>query len=293
MRRHDRKQGTDRPPADRQQRPVRSRPTMPRQTRRPAAPTSWDPLATWYNGWMGEHGSEHHREVAVPALMRLLRPQPDESILDVGCGQGVLVGPLVRAGARYTGVDASPRLLALARRHHRQEGRFVLGDARALARLPELEGKAFDAVVFLLSLQDMDPLERVLAEAARVLRRTGRLVLLLTHPAFRIPRQSGWGWDPGRKLVYRRVDRYLTPLPVPLSPLGGKGAGTVTRSFHRPIGAYINALADAGLRVDRMEEIPAHTLHVEGSNARADSHARKEIPLFLALRAQPVDTPPA
>jgi hypothetical protein len=45
------------------------------------------------------------------------------------------------------------------------------------------------------------------ASAAWALQPGGRLVLLLTHPCFRIPRQSNWDWDQGSRLRYRRVDR--------------------------------------------------------------------------------------
>ena len=68
---------------------------------------------------------------------------------------------------------------------------------------------------FLLSVQDMDPLEAVIGEAARALRPGGRLVLFMVHPCFRVPRQSGWGYDPARKLPVRRIDRYLTRWPCP------------------------------------------------------------------------------
>src|SRR4051794_39424234 len=111
---------------------VVQRPPLP-----PAAPTSWDAVAGWYDGWMGTAGSDHHRQVAVPALLALLAPQVGERILDVGCGQGVLAAPITEAGAHYTGVDASPHLLAAARRHGHPR-RFLLGDARRLAALPDL-----------------------------------------------------------------------------------------------------------------------------------------------------------
>jgi SAM-dependent methyltransferase len=243
-------------------------------------------LATWYNGWVGEGGSEYHRELAVPAVMRLLDPRAGEAILDVGCGQGVLAPFVSRAGAQYVGVDASPRLLELARKTHGRDGKYLLGDARQLPGMRELQQSSYDGVVFLLSLQDMDPLETVVAGAAWAVCPGGRVVLLLTHPSFRVPRQSGWGWDEGRKLVYRRVDRYLTPLPVPMNSPGGKATGTVTRSFHRPISAYVNALAYHGLWVDRMEELPAHKLSTSTGSRHAEELARKEIPLFLAVRAR-------
>ncbi|MBV9282380.1 MAG: class I SAM-dependent methyltransferase [Chloroflexi bacterium] len=259
---------------------------------KPAAPTSWDPLAAWYDGWVGEGGSDYHREVAVPALLRALEPQPGESILDVGCGQGVLAPSVVGAGARYVGVDASPRLIQMARRHHGNAGRFLVGDARDLAAVPGLREGSFDAVVFLLSLQDMDPLERVLDSATSMVRGTGRMAILITHPAFRVPRQSGWGWDEGRKLIYRRVDRYLTPLPVPMKPLPGKDTNATTRSFHRPIEAYVNGLASRGLLTERMEEVPGRTSVPAARTARAERLARREIPLFLTIRARKVDGRP-
>ena len=52
--------------------------------------TSWERVATWYDGWVGDHGSAYHRELAIPAVLDLLQPQRDEQILDVGGGQGVL-----------------------------------------------------------------------------------------------------------------------------------------------------------------------------------------------------------
>lgn len=262
----------------------RRRPPRRGSDRRPAAPTSWDALAHWYNGWVGEGGSEHHRQVAIPALLTLLDPKQGERVLDIGAGQGVLAPAIERAGARYVGVDASPRLIQLAKQQHERSGQFLVGDARQLFALPAIQPEGFDAAVFLLSLQDMDPLGPVLACAARALKPGGRLVLLLTHPAFRVPRQSGWGWDEGRKLVFRRVDRYLTPLPVPMKALPGRDQQRTTRSFHRPVSAYVNGLAEQGLLVDRMDEIPAHKLQT-GKDGRAENMARQEIPLFLALRA--------
>ena len=245
---------------------------------------SWDPVAGWYAGWVGAGGSEHHRRLAVPALLDLLEPQPGERVLDVGCGPGVLATHVAAAGARYTGVDASRKLVRFARRHHGTHGRFVVGDATRLSDLSDLEPGAFDAAAFLLSIQDIDPLEDALAGAAWALRPGGRAVLLMTHPCFRVPRQSGWGWDAGRRLQYRRVDRYLTRLAVPMKRYGPAGSGA-TRSYHRPLSAYVNGLAAHGLFVDRVREIPTWKAAPPGPRARAERLAGQEIPLFLGLRA--------
>jgi SAM-dependent methyltransferase len=244
---------------------------------------SWDRVATWYDGWVGQEGSAYHQAIGIPAVLDLLEPRFGEEILDIGCGQGVLAPHVMEAGAHYTGVDASPRLVEAGRRRHRG-ARLVVGDARRLSAVAELHAGAFDAAVFLLSIQDIDPLPEVLAGVDWALRRRARVVMLMTHPAFRQPRHSGWGYDEGRKLVFRRIDTYLTPMAVPMKSLGG---GPATRSFHRPVSAYVNGLAAVGFATDRMLELADLPPDQRpGGTARATAQAHAEIPIFLCLRAR-------
>lgn len=257
-------------------------PTKPPDKRgRRAPPAGWNALADWYDGWMGAEGSDHHRKLAIPATLELLDPQPGERILDVGCGQGVLAPHIAQAGADYTGVDVSPRLLKTARKRH-PAGRFIEADAAHLAACPRLRAAHCDALVFLLSIQDMNPLEAVLDSAQWALAPGGRVVILMTHPCFRIPRQSGWGRDEQRKLQYRRIDRYLTPLSIPMKRYPGQARGA-NISFHRPLSEYINGLGASGLLVDRITELPTYQVS-QGDKAQRRAH--EEIPLFLGLRAR-------
>ncbi|MEX1152471.1 class I SAM-dependent methyltransferase [Parvibaculum sp.] len=259
---------------------------MARKTNQRRAPSkSWDAVAGWYLGWAGAEGSRHHRELAIPALMALLAPEKGERVLDIGCGAGALAPAVMAAGAHYTGIDKSPRLVAHGRKHHGGDARLLVGDATRLSALAALAPGGFDAATFLLSIQDIDPLDVTLRSAAWALRPGGRLVMLMTHPCFRIPRQSGWGWDDGRSLQYRRIDSYLTPLDVPMQEYGrknGKEKPGVTRSYHRPLETYVAALAASGFVIDALQEIPAGNTGEEG---RAQRRARREIPLFLGIGA--------
>ena len=244
-----------------------------RSRRRSSAPnTSWDHLATWYDGWVGDAGSRYHRAIAIPVLLELLDPRPGERILDVGCGQGVLAQSIHRAAAEYVGVDASPRMVSVAARRHGRDGRFVVGDARTL-HTTSVGARPFDAATFLLSLQDMDDVGRVIRSVSGVLAARSRIVILLTHPAFRVPRHSGWGVDPERGLRYRRVDAYLTSMAVPLR--GRPGSGPTT-SFHRPLSVYVEALAAQGYAIDAVREPPD----------LPDAAGNPDIPIFLALRGR-------
>lgn len=242
------------------------------------APSGWDKVATWYNGWVGKDGSEYHRNLAIPAILELLNLQSNQKLLDIGCGTGVLAPYVAEMGADYTGIDISPKLIQTAKRYHSDSGEFFVMDARKLKN--HLPPTGFDACAFLLSIQDMNPLETVLHNAAYLLGNGAVLAILMTHPCFRIPRQSGWGYDEGRKLQYRRVDSYLSTLKIPMKQ---HKEGT-TISFHRPLSAYINALSNAGFLVDKLDEI---TTYPQGKT-KAERRADNEIPIFMALRARKI-----
>lgn len=239
---------------------------------------SWDPVANWYAGWAGQNGSHYHRTLAVPLMLELLTLRSGERLADLGCGHGILAPPVAGLGARYIGVDLSSRLIAEARRQHARSGRFLVADATDLPRHSLLEDGSVDAVSFLLSIQDINPLEAAITQAGRLLRPGGRLAMVMLHPCFRVPRQSGWGWDEGRGLKYRRLDSYLSRLAVPMQE---HGQGT-TRSYHRPLEDYVSALGQAGLAVTGIREVADHP---GPQDKRADRRATREFPLFLGLRA--------
>src|SRR5688572_8084274 len=85
----------------------RPRNNVPSGPGRPAAGprTDWGGVAEWYDRLVGDEGSEYHREVVHPGVLRLLDVRPGESVLDVACGQGVLCRLLHEKGAAVTGVD--------------------------------------------------------------------------------------------------------------------------------------------------------------------------------------------
>lgn len=110
-------------------------------------------------------------------LARLARIGPGQHALDVCCGTGDVTFALARTGARVTGLDFSPEMLAVARHRARANAgvvEFVQGDALAL---PFAEA-AFDAVTISYGLRNLADFRAGLAEMARVLRPGGRLLVL-------------------------------------------------------------------------------------------------------------------
>lgn len=252
---------------------------------RPSPTTKgWEHVSRWYDGMVGNTGSTYHTETAIPKTLQLMGVQPGENVLDIGCGQGVLAPHVVKAGGTYIGVDLSKSLIKQAQQRHGNEGEFYTGDGSKLSEIPQIKEHTFDVVVFMLSIQDIKPHTSAIASATKVLNNSGRLVIFMTHPAFRIPRQSGWGFDRKRKLIYRRIDSYMSKLDVPLR-IDHKTRKTLTRSYHRPLQNYIEALIKNKLYITSFEEItePPKSGTEESSS---EKRAREEIPLFLGIRAE-------
>ena len=115
------------------------------------------------------------------AAVKVLRPRPGDTVLDLACGTGLNFPHLAEAigpGGRIVGLDCTQAMLKQARRklvRHRWEGvALVEGDA---ARLP-LAGESCDGVLCSYAMVIIPDYRRALAEAVRVLKPGGRLVLL-------------------------------------------------------------------------------------------------------------------
>lgn len=257
----------------------------------------WDEVAGWYDDLITSGGSDHHERTVIPGVERMLDLQPGERFLDVACGQGILLDQLARRpdhGPLF-GVDASPNLVQSAARTLGQHASIVVADARQLADVAAANDWAsFDAAACVLALMNIDDLDAVCSGLHAVLKPGGRVVVTILHPAFRSPQTTAWGWTTDARTAvpvqFRRVDRYMSERasPIVMNP-GRVAAGEkpiTTTTHHRPIGAYVNALAAAGLLVDAMEEWSSQRTSAPGPRAEAENIARAEIPMFLALRAR-------
>jgi len=267
----------------------RGKPDDRRRSPRPPDGKSagWQNVARWYSSYL-ESPDTYQEQVVFPGVLRLLGPKPGATYLDIACGEGSLARHIVADGGRVVGFDAAPALVEKARRRGIVGAEFLTGDA---GRFPEaVRIRRFDGAVCVLAIQNIKEMRAVFTEAAKVLRPGAPLVLVLNHPAFRVPRQSDWGWDEAKKTMYRRVDRYLTPLDVPILMNPGRKGGKplTTVSHHRPLQDYVAALAAAGFVIDGLEEWVSHRASDSGPRAKAENRSRTEFPLFLALRARRV-----
>jgi ArsR family transcriptional regulator len=138
---------------------------------------------------------------ALPGLL-----DPSWTIGDLGCGTGQVSEALAPFVRQVIAVDASTEMLQAARRRLRE---FTTVDVRRgdLEALP-IEDEALDAATMLVLHHVPDPAE-ALAEARRVLRPGGRLLLvdMLPHDRDEYRRQMGHVW---LGFAREQIDRLLT-----------------------------------------------------------------------------------
>ena len=142
----------------------------------------------------------------------------DFDVLDVGCGQGIDLARYVRAGARVTGVDLTPRHIELAQQHLRAlslEATVVEGDAE---RLP-FRRRQFDRVSSNGVLHHTPDMPAALREIRRVLRPGGQARIIVynrrSHPLLARPSPMAGG------------------SPAPVAPRGVDGGGVLSANIER------------------------------------------------------------
>jgi SAM-dependent methyltransferase len=129
---------------------------------------------------------------------RLSGLKPGARVLDVGCGSGTFTGLLAERGYKASGIDISPKLVALARRKFPAID-FHEGDAENLP----FDAGQFDGVLLSGLVHHFPDPRRLAAEVFRVLRPGGRFV------AFDPNRMNPFMW------LYRdQASPFYSPLGV-------------------------------------------------------------------------------
>lgn len=111
-------------------------------------------------------------QIELEYLVKRLKDCRD--ILSIGCGPAHIEGELARRGFSVTGMDVSQEALANAP----DAVRTVVARAENIP----LPASSFDAVVYVASLQFIDDYRKAIAEATRVLRPNGKLIVMLLNP---------------------------------------------------------------------------------------------------------------
>ena len=243
--------------------------------------TSWGEVANWYEDFLKGEGT-YQKDLILPNLKRLMDIKKGESVLDLACGHGFFSREFHKLGAKTTGVDISQKLIEIARQSGPKDIDYQIAPAN---KISFIKSGSMDKAAMILAVQNIDNLNEVFTECFRVLKSSGKLLLVMSHPVFRVLKRSSWGWAEQEKIQYRRVDGYLSESKEKIQMFPGDKPEEYTLSFHRPLQYYFKILRNAGFFVSRLEEWESNKKSQPGPRAKAEDIARKEIPLFLFLEA--------
>lgn len=126
------------------------------------------------------YGAESVHDFARVAILDALSLQPDDRLLEIGCGGGLLLRDARATGAAVTGLDHSAEMVALARQTG-QSAAVLVADAEQLPFLDQSFSAVAMSVVFFFFAEPVD----VLRECSRVLTAGGRLAVYTTGPELR------------------------------------------------------------------------------------------------------------
>jgi 2-polyprenyl-6-hydroxyphenyl methylase/3-demethylubiquinone-9 3-methyltransferase len=122
-------------------------------------------------GYIRDRAAQHWQRDALSGV-----PLQGLSVLDIGCGGGLLSEPMARLGARVTGVDAAARNVGVAALHAEKQGLAIdyrRGTAEALAA----SGNQFDIVLALEIVEHVADVDLFLKSCGRMVKPGGLLFL--------------------------------------------------------------------------------------------------------------------
>jgi SAM-dependent methyltransferase len=138
---------------------------------------------------------------ALAMIVTAAEAGPDDTVLDVACGGGIVVCAFAPHVKHATGIDMTRAMLERARRHAAERGiANVTWDEGDVARLPYPDG-AFTIVVTRFAVHHFPDPGAVLREMVRVCAPGGRIVVVDTYAS---P-------DPAKAAEFNRLEKLRDP----------------------------------------------------------------------------------
>jgi ubiquinone/menaquinone biosynthesis C-methylase UbiE len=196
-----------------------------------------------------------------PAFFDMLPNVAGLAGLDIGCGEGHNTRLLAKRGAQVTAIDIAEDFIANARQAEAQEPLDIDYRVASAVDLPFADA-TFDFGTAFMSFMDILEMDRVLAEARRVLKPYGFLQFSISHPCFDTPHRRNLRDAHGLTYAievgdyFRNLDGEVDEWLFGAAPLHAKQGlqKFKTPRFTRTISQWLNLLIDTGFWLERVAE---------------------------------------
>lgn len=210
----------------------------------------------------------HNAYYERPATLSLLPEVTGKRVLDAACGPGVHSEWLIARGAEVVGVDASQKMIELAKRRLGERADVRYADLRK--PLTFLESESFDIVLSPLTMEYIEDWLSTFKEFYRVLRPGGYFILSVSHPF--------------SDYTYFKSNNYFETELVGSVWKGFDEVRVHMPSFRRSLEATLNPIIDAGFRLEKILE-PRPTEEFKQADPK-DYEKLLQQPVFLCIRAR-------
>jgi ubiquinone/menaquinone biosynthesis C-methylase UbiE len=140
-------------------------------------------------------------EAALKMIVDAAQPGPDDTVLDIACGGGLIARAFAPQVRHVTGIDVTPAMLDQARQAAAAQGLTnVSWDQGEVTRLPYADG-SFSIVATRFSFHHFLEPAAALAEMARVCKPGGRIVVVDSAPSE----------DPEKAAAFNRLEKLRDP----------------------------------------------------------------------------------
>lgn len=233
-----------------------------------AGESAWERHAQWWQDGYTDGADPEYVEQLIPLACEWLKGF--DRVLDLGCGEGQVARAVAQSGAQVFGLDPTHAQIRTAIERAGGPEYF-----QAEAAATGIASGSMDAALACLVFEHITDLDAAFDEVARVLRPTGRFVLLLNHPLTQAP-GSAWVDDHIMGEQYYRIGPYLETC-VWVEEIA---AGIELPYVHRPFSEYVNGLVTRGFTIERILEPAPAPSYLE---AAAEYEHTASIPRVLVI----------
>lgn len=212
--------------------------------------TQWNSAVTVFDEHQGESGDYLNHDVILPVVNELIEPISGLDLLDVGCGSGYVAAGFASNAKTVTATDFSPDFISLCQKKYKDQKNLTFSVQDVSLPFPQTDS-SFDRILSKMVLQYVADITIFAKESARLLRREGRLIIVVDHP-FHVQMYYAQQCIGHPSPKYGTVEDYFSKTPKTKRSLWDT---TDLTWYPRTVSDYIQPFLDAKLNLTAIREV--------------------------------------